>query len=276
MAHMTRTWWGERFIEAVERFTDAGRLGRGRSYANNGRILDWGLKNGEVVATVRGSVNPYFGVYKEPRYRTAIAPGVIDEARWSRIVARIGSRASLVTRLLLGEMPDDIEATFEAEGAHLLPHATARPKSTCSCPDYANPCKHVAGLYYVLAAQLDRDPFLLFELRGLPRERLRAELLATPLGAALAADLEAEPVALAPDPAHFPLLVPGPLPAVVDPRAFWQPAARLEAEPPAVAAPTVAALTIKREGDFPPFWERSGSFIEVMEDFYGRVRRSLG
>lgn len=275
MARMTRTWWGERFIEAVERFTDAGRLGRGRSYANNGRILDWAIKEGEVVATVRGSVNPYFGVYKEPRYRTTIAPGVIDEARWATIVARIGSRASLVTRLLLGEMPDAIEEAFESAGVHLLPHASARPKTACSCPDYANPCKHVAGLYYVLAARLDRDPFLMFELRGLPRERLRAELLKTPLGAALASELASGPTPLVADPGLFPALEAEPLPALVEPRSFWQPAARLDPEPPPVSAPTVAALTIKREGDYPPFWDRDGSFIDAMEDLYGRVRRKL-
>lgn len=223
----------------------------------------------------RRQVNPYFGVYKEPRYRTAIAPGVIDEASWAKVVARIGSRASLVTRLLLGEMPDDIVATFEAVGTHLLPHAKARPRTTCSCPDDANPCKHVAGLYYVLAAQLDRDPFLMFELRGLPRERLRAELLKTPLGAALATELAGEPPPLVVDPTLFPALTVEPLPALVDPRSFWQPAARLDPEPPPVAAPTVAALTIKREGDYPPFWERDGSFVEVMEDLYGRVRRKL-
>jgi uncharacterized Zn finger protein len=275
MATMTRTWWGERFLEAVERFTDPGRLSRGRSYATNGRILEWRIEPGEVVATVRGSVNPYFGVYKEPRYRTVIRLGAIDPARWRSIVGRLGERASLVTPLLMGEMPEAIEAAFEQAGAHLLPHPKARPETSCSCPDYANPCKHVAGLYYVLAKALDRDPFLMFELRGLKREALRAELMQTPLGAALAADLEREAAPLAPDPGLFPAVPAEPAPATVDPRAFWQGAGQLGRELPAIGPPAVPALTIKREGDYPPFWTKEGSFIEAMEDLYGRVRKKL-
>ncbi len=69
MAQFSRTWWGQRFIEALEQFTDPARLGRGRSYARGGRILDYKLADGTVTAKVRGSINPYFGVYTEPIYR---------------------------------------------------------------------------------------------------------------------------------------------------------------------------------------------------------------
>jgi uncharacterized Zn finger protein len=72
MAQFGRTWWGQRFLQALERFTDAGRLGRGRSYASNGRVKEYAVKDGAVHAKVRGSVNPYFGVYKEPLYTTTI------------------------------------------------------------------------------------------------------------------------------------------------------------------------------------------------------------
>ena len=72
MAQFSRTWWGRRFIEALEQFTDPARLGRGRSYASGGRILDYTVADGTVTARVRGSINPYFGVYKEPIYRTSI------------------------------------------------------------------------------------------------------------------------------------------------------------------------------------------------------------
>lgn len=275
MATITRTWWGQRFIEAVERFTDPGRLSRGRAYATNGRILDWTIQPGQVVATVRGSVNPYFGVYKEPRYRTVIALGRIEPQAWQAIVGHIGARASLVTRLLMGEMPDAIEAPFEAAGVHLLPHRSARPETTCSCPDWANPCKHVAGLYYLLAKQLDRDPFLMFELRGLSREALRSELAKTPLGAALAADLEGAKQALEVDAGLFPPVPAEAAPGEVDLRAFWQGAGHLEQDLPALAPTAVPALLIKREGDYPPFWTREGSFIEAMEDLYGRARKAL-
>ena len=73
MTHFGRTWWGQRFIAALEQFTDPGRLGRGRSYARSGKILDYTLADGRVTARVRGSINPYFAVYKEPIYRTSVA-----------------------------------------------------------------------------------------------------------------------------------------------------------------------------------------------------------
>lgn len=276
MATTTRTWWGERFLAAIEAFTDPGRLSRGRAYATNGKILDWTIKPGVVEATVRGSVNPYFGVYKEPRYKVVVTLGAIDAGRWEAIANRIGARASLVTPLLMGEMPDGIEAPFEEAGVHLLPHRTTLPKTSCSCPDWANPCKHVAGLYYLLARSLDRDPFLMFELRGLTREALREALARTPLGAALASDLAAAPVPFVPDGSLFGATPMGPAPTAVDPREFWQGPGSLGAALSEIAPLAVPALTIKREGDFPAFWPREGSFIDVMEELYGRVRKSLG
>lgn len=276
MATMTRSWWGQRLIEALERFMDPGRLGRGRSYATNGKVLDWAIEPGRVRATVRGSVNAYFGVYKEPRYTVTITIPAIDAQRWATIIGVIGAQASHVTRLLMGEMPNDIETPFAAAGVHLLPHRQTPFKTACSCPDYANPCKHVAGLYYVLAAALDRDPFLMFALRGLTREELLVRLAATPLGAALAADLaEAKPAILA-DASLYPALVAEPLgPGPVAVAGWWEPAVYLSPEPAPVTPPGVPALTIKREGDFPAFWPREGSFLDTMEDLYGRVRKQL-
>ena len=89
MAQFSRTWWGRRFIAALEQFTDPARLGRGRSYAIGGRILDYHVADGTVTAKVRGSINPYFGVYKEPIYRTSIAIKPIAAADWTNVIAHI-------------------------------------------------------------------------------------------------------------------------------------------------------------------------------------------
>src|SRR2546430_6202927 len=192
MAQFSRTWWGQRFIAAVEEFTDPARLGRGRSYASGGRILDYTLDNGTVTARVRGSINPYFGVYKEPIYTTSITIKAISSADWKKAISQIASRADLVTKLLMNEMPDAIEDVFSGVGLHLLPHSQRDFTTSCSCPDYANPCKHIAGVYYLLASALDNDPFLMFELRGLSRDDLRAELARSPLGKILASALESD------------------------------------------------------------------------------------
>src|SRR5712692_5730540 len=106
MAQFSRTWWGQRFIAALEQFTDPGRLGRGRSYASGGRILEHTLANGKVTAKVRGSINPYFGVYKEPTYTTTLALTPIPQPTWSNVIAHIAENARLVTGLLMRELPD--------------------------------------------------------------------------------------------------------------------------------------------------------------------------
>src|SRR6266568_3764517 len=192
MAQFSRTWWGQRFIAALEQFTDPARLGRGRSYASGGRILDYTLVKGTVTARVRGSINPYFGVYKEPIYRTSITIKAISAADWTKAIRHIASRADLVTKLLMNEMPDTIEDAFSGLGLHLLPHSERDFVTDCTCPDWANPCKHIAGVYYLLASALDRDPFVMFELRGLSRDDLHAERVRSPLGQILSSALKSD------------------------------------------------------------------------------------
>jgi uncharacterized Zn finger protein len=273
MAQFSRTWWGQRFIEALERFTDPGRLGRGRSYASGGKIIEHKLANGTVSARVRGSINPYFGVYKEPIYKTSITIKAISAADWKKVIRQIAGRADLVTKLLMNEMPDTIEEAFAELGLHLLPHNQKDFVTSCSCPDYANPCKHIAGVYYLLASALDRDPFVMFELRGLSREDLQAELAQSPLGQILASALAANDIAVEPveSTSYYTRPVKEATSATVGYKEFWTGSKRLPALPPAVS-PGVPALLIKKEGDYPAFWHKDASFIKVMEEIYERVR----
>ncbi len=273
MAQFSRTWWGQRFIEALEKFTDPARLGRGRSYASGGRILDYTLANGTVTARVRGSINPYFGVYKEPIYRTTITIKAISSADWKKAIRHIASRADLVTKLLMNEMPDTIEDAFSGLGLHLLPHSERDFETDCSCPDWANPCKHIAGVYYLLASALDHDPFLMFELRGLSRDDLHAELARSPLGQILASALKSEDVPVV-EPVESYYTRPDREPDVVvaSHKEFWTGAKRLPAPPATASQTSVPALLIKKQGDYPPFWHKDVSFISVMEELYERVR----
>ena len=168
MSGFSRTWWGQRFTAALEAFTDPARLARGRPYARGGRVEHYQVADGAVTATVRGRINAYYAVFKEPHYQTRIALKHFSEQEWSRAIAQLAVRADLVIKLLQNEMPDSIDDAFAGLGLHLLPQGRSDFKTTCSCPDDSNPCKHVAGVYYLLAADLDHDPFLLFELCGLP------------------------------------------------------------------------------------------------------------
>ncbi len=272
MTAFSRTWWGQRFIAALEAFTDEARLGRGRSYAHNGRILDYTIANGTVTAKVRGSINPYFGVYEEPLYKTTITIKAISPANWNKIIQQITTRADLVTKLLLNEMPDTIEQVFAKLDLHLLPHSQKDFLTKCSCPDSSNPCKHIAGVYYLLASSLDQDPFVMFELRGLSREALHSELAHSPLGQILASGLTPTDPVIEPVTSYYTRPIRQAVPDVTSHKAFWTGAKRLPALQASVSQANVPALLIKKEGDYPAFWPKDNSFIDVMEELYERVR----
>lgn len=270
MAKFSRTWWGERFIEALEKFTDSARLRRGRSYARGGKVLNYKLSAGEITATVRGSVNPYFGVYKEPRYKVSIAISPITAKQWSKVIQEIASKASFVSKLLMNEVPDRIEEVFAQTGVHLLPHSSRDFKTNCSCPDWANPCKHIAGVYYLAASELDHNPFLLFELRGLSKEALQKELVKTPLGTALSQQMEAKEVEPKSADSYFTEPVKQKAEEVTL-KEFWTGRKRLPKTIETATPPVVHAIVIKKQGDFPPFWDRDNSFAEAMELLYNEV-----
>ncbi len=199
MSQFSRSWWGQRFIKALESFTDPARLGRGRSYARGGKVLNFQIEKNHITAQVKGSVNPYFGVYKEPTYQISIELKAISEKKWQQAISHLSKNASIISRLLMNEVPETIEQSFAQFGLHLLPQDHKDFKTRCSCPDSSNPCKHIAGVYYQVASQLDQDPFLLFELRGLSRSELQAQLKQSSLGQALAAELDLQTIELDPE-----------------------------------------------------------------------------
>ena len=268
-----RTWWGKKYIEALEGFIDTGRLTRGKSYANENRIKKWAMEGNLITAQIRGNTNPYYGVYKEPTYKTTIQLKAIAPSDWKKVIQQLGSQAAFVSRLLLNEVPDNIEDPFEELGLHLLPRNMKDLQTQCSCPDYANPCKHVAGLDYFLAAKLDQDPFLLFELRGLPRSELSKQLQETPLGRVLSQALNVEELPLIVSESYFTRPQAKVYSTHLPPEEFWRGNKRLPEQTEPASPPAVAALSIKKGGDFPEFWKRDNSFIEAMELFYEAARK---
>ncbi len=171
VASMGATWWGTRWIEALERISQdyQKRMARGRTYARTGRVHDLVLTAGRVQAQVTGS--------SRTPYRIDIRLAVIGDAGWRSAIAAMSERAAFAAALLAGEMPPAIDQAF-ASGRALFPAAGDDLSTDCSCPDWANPCKHVAATHYVLGEALDRDPFLLFELRGRTRDQVLAALRA--------------------------------------------------------------------------------------------------
>lgn len=272
MSQFSRSWWGQKFIEAIEKLTDSGRLSRGRSYARGNKVKGFDIEGNLVTAQVRGSVNPYFGVYKEPLYHTTIEFQPLSKAKWSAAVALIASKASLISRLLLNEIPDNIEDTFRQLDLNLLPGSRKDFKTSCSCPDYSNPCKHIAGVYYLVAAELDQDPFLLFELRGLSRQELLKELAKSPLGQALSAELQLEQQPPKPVESYYASLQIVEVSSKTALREFWHGAKRLPQTMEALPDSPVSGIPVKKQGDFPTFWQRDNSFIQAMEILYEQVK----
>ena len=167
-----RTWWSWRFRQALETYygTTASRLARGRAYARAGQVVRMAIEAGRVQATVQGS--------RPVPYEVTIRVKVLGDRDWARIERAMVARAVFLARLLSGEMPDEIEAAFEAADVRLFPERRGDLQTVCTCPDSANPCKHVAAVYYLLAESFDEDPFLIFAMRGRPRQQLLADLRA--------------------------------------------------------------------------------------------------
>lgn len=165
------TWWGQRWIEALERVLqgDSGRLARGRTYARAGRTHDFVIKGGKVKAKVTGSRAPY---------KISIELPQLPDATWHAAIALMARKAEFSALLLNSEMPREIDDAFHAASASLFPRTRADLQTSCDCPDYGDPCKHIAAVHYVLGDALDRDPFLLFELRGRSRDQVLQALRA--------------------------------------------------------------------------------------------------
>ena len=272
MNEFSRTWWGQKFIDALERFTDSARLKRGKNYARGGKVVHFLIDKNIIRATVKGSVNPYFGVYKEPQYKITIEMSAIAKAGWKKAIKNISSNARFVAKLMMNEMPDTIENAFSGAGLHLLPSQRSDFKTHCSCPDRANPCKHIAGVYYLVASELDHNPFLLFELRGISIEELKKELAKSPIGQALVQELESSEITVKSSDSFFTKPEKKKITSLVSLKEFWKGKKRLPQPPVTTVETGIPALVIKKQGDFPPFWEKDTSFIKVMEDLYHAIR----
>ena len=160
-----RTWWGRTWVEALEDSAalDPSRLASGRTYANQGRVGSIEISPGFASARVTGKHGRY--------YRTDVGVKPLAPSEWDQVVDAIASVAGHAAALLDGELPPRVVADAAALDIALLP-GPGHLRPDCSCPDWAEPCKHAAALCYLLADEIDRDPFVLLTLRGMRRSDL--------------------------------------------------------------------------------------------------------
>lgn len=162
-------WWVERWLELLGSYRYRKRLERGRSYAREGNVLSMEFNDSRAKATVQGSD-------AEP-YKVSLSLQSFSKEDWDYVITKMSEKAVFSAQLLAGELPETIEAVFTAGGLSLFPFTLNEVRSRCSCPDKANPCKHIAAVYYQLGDRFSEDPFIIFQLRGRTKnqiiERLR-------------------------------------------------------------------------------------------------------
>ncbi|TAK83146.1 MAG: hypothetical protein EPO09_21390 [Aquabacterium sp.] len=144
------------------------RLGKGRAYARDGHVHGLKIFPGKVTATVTDD--------ELDSYAVSLNLDVFEPKVWNQILQAMSQQALFAAQLLNGEMPKDADRLFRSCGKSLFPANSHDIDADCSCDDWSSPCKHVAATHYVLGEALDRDPFLLFELRGRSKEQVLAGL----------------------------------------------------------------------------------------------------
>jgi uncharacterized Zn finger protein len=159
---IARTFWGEAWCDNLERYSDfANRLPRGRTYVRNGSVLDLQIGPGSVTALVSGST----------MYDVKVTVGPVPRAGWAAICKDCSGAIDSLVELLQGRFSNGVMTRLCAEKTGLFPS----PQDilfTCSCPDWASMCKHVAAVLYGIGARLDHQPELLFTLRKVDQQDL--------------------------------------------------------------------------------------------------------
>ena len=174
---IARSWWGQAWCRNLERYADYdSRLARGKRYVRTGAVVDLKIQNGKIQAKVQGS--------RKTPYKVEVRISPVSEDRCQDIISRCNRKVENLEQLLAGNFPEELKELFQEEGG-LFP----RPKEigfTCSCPDWAQMCKHVAAVLYGVGARLDQQPALFFELRSIEMERFIDVALANRVEAMLA------------------------------------------------------------------------------------------
>jgi len=244
------TWWASRWIGALEAFTDSARLGRGRTYARAGQVMSLEISPGLVKARVQGS--------RPTPYKVEMRLAPLNDAQWEKVTDAMAEQAVFAAKLLAGEMPQNIEEAFQAAGVPLFPQKAKDLATDCSCPDWANPCKHVAAVHYILGDQFDEDPFLIFRLRGRDRDAIIAGLRARRSTGAAEAP--------APEEAARPETAP------LEAASFWGSADRPDGFRAQIRPPAIEEALLKRLGP-PAFGAGKIDPAEALADAYRILSR---
>lgn len=251
------TWWADRWVHMLGSFGWGTRLERGRSYARRGQVIEYEIAAGVITATVQGS--------RPQPYSVTIKVKQLALKDWGKVTQAMSEQAIFVAKLLAGEMPQEIEEAFKAVKMSLFPGSTRDLDMSCSCPDWAVPCKHIAAVYYIVGEAFDRDPFLMFHLRGRSREELLDALRKKRVEQSPRIGQQTAHVACE-RPKEQPMTQP--LVATLD--KFWGDEKRLQDFHVSIEPPSTKAPVLRRLGAA-PFWNEREDFFKFMEKIYNEV-----
>lgn len=154
-----KTWWGENFLKALTDIDYSNRLPRGRSYARRGFVTEIKTTGNRIEAKVKGS--------RRTPYRVDIVLPLFTNSEKGKLIEAIIDDPLVLSHLLNRELPHELNVIAKKHKIKVFPNRWSDFKMTCSCPDWAVPCKHLASVIYMLSAEIDRNPFLIFKLHGL-------------------------------------------------------------------------------------------------------------
>ena len=154
-----KTWWGQKWLQALTEIDEGNRLPRGKTYANKGAVKALKIETNEISAQVQGS---------KPRpYKTRLTVRLFEKKEKDDLLTEIRQNPALLAQLLNRQLPPDLIQFADKRGIRLFPRSFSELQAGCSCPDYAMPCKHLAAVIYLIANEIDQNPFLVFQLKGL-------------------------------------------------------------------------------------------------------------
>jgi len=151
-----KTWWGKQWLKALQNVDYSNRLPRGLRYARNGSVLTIQVEKNNIIASVRGSrPKPYKVTIKVPSFTNEEKNKLLDE---------IKNNTFLLTSLLNKQLPEETFEIVQRNSIKLFPSSWEDFEMKCTCPDWAVPCKHLAAVIYMMANEIDQNPFILFDL----------------------------------------------------------------------------------------------------------------
>jgi uncharacterized Zn finger protein len=239
------SWWARRWLAALEALGVGDRLERGLEYARAGQVLTLDVGLGAITATVQGT-------RREP-YETRVEVTQLTQLEWLEVARVLGARAATRASLHAGAVPEDVEASFARAGVALYPTLEDDLRTSCTCADWASPCRHAAAVCHLAGEAFESDPLLMFRLRGIERDMLLALLGDDPASTA-PTDTEPDPEQVEVDEARF-WNGPddAPVPSYVD------------LQPPVLDAPLVRVLGAL------PLWQGREDFEPAMQRIFARL-----